>query len=119
MKLPEWTNPALGGMLVGAVTAAALGFSVGGWMTKTSADIAVRAETQAALVSALVPICLNQAQADPQRVPKMARLQAASSWSQDDVVSANGWATMPGADEPARGIAAACAEGLIKAASAD
>lgn len=119
MKLPEWTNPAVGGMLVGAVAAAAIGFGVGGWMTEASADKLVRAETQAALVSALVPICLNQAQDDPQRTPKMARLQSASTWSQDDVVSENGWATMPGAEKPARGVAEACAESLIQAASSN
>lgn len=119
MKSPQWTKPALGGMIVGAGVAVALGFGVAGWMTKTSADTMARTETQAALVSVLVPICLNQAKADPELAPKMARLQAASIWSKDDVVSDTGWATMPGAERPARGVAAACADGLIKAVSTD
>lgn len=117
MKNPEWTAPALVGALVGAIAVAALGFGIGGWMTGTSVDKLVRAETQATLVSVMLPICLNQAAGDPERAPKMARLQSASTWSRDDVVSANGWATMPGADEPARGVARACAESLVKAAS--
>jgi len=117
MKMPGWTKPAGVGAIVGAVVAAAVGFGAGGWMTASAADKRVRAETQSALVSALVPICLNQAQVDPQRAPKMARLQSASSWSQDDVVSENGWATMPGAEKPARGVAEACANSLMKAAS--
>lgn len=119
MKTSEWTPPALGGALIGAIAVAALGFGVGGWMTGTSVDKLVRAETQATLVSIMLPICLNQANGDPERVPKMARLQSASAWSRDDVVTANGWATMPGSEEPARGVAQACAESLIKAASTD
>jgi hypothetical protein len=110
-------GPALGGALIGAIVVASLGFGVGGWMTGASVDKLVRTETQATLVSVMLPICLNQAEGDPERAPKMERLHSASAWSRDDVVSANGWATMPGAEEPARGVAQACAESLIKAAS--
>lgn len=114
MKMPEWTGKAVWGGIVGAVAITVLGFTWGGWTTGGSAAAMAKSESQKAVVAALTPICVAQAQIDPEREVKMAALNEASSYKQRDVLSDFGWATMPGHDKPERLVTAACAAELIK-----
>ena len=62
MKTPEWLKPALYGAAAGAAVLAINGFSWGGWVTGSKAQ-----EMAAdAAVAALVPICIEQSNRDPQ-----------------------------------------------------
>ena len=66
-----------------------------------------------AVIAALVPICIEQSNRDPQFAHEMRRLKNAQSYMRRDMVMKVGWATMPGAREPRRGVAAACGEKLV------
>lgn len=117
MKMPEWMRPATYGVMVGAVAAMAIGFGVGGWVSGAEARKLADQQAQETLMAALVPICLDQAKNDPDNVIRIAELEKASSWVRDEVVADVGWATMPGAERPARGVANACAKRLIQEAT--
>ncbi len=115
MKTPEWFKPALFGVAVGAVAAAIVGFSVGGWVTAGGAERLAAARGDAAAVKALVPHCLALSENDPQSAAIMAQLKDARSYERDNIVADAGWATQPGAERPDQQVAAECAERLTSA----
>ncbi|OGG41763.1 hypothetical protein A2837_00930 [Candidatus Kaiserbacteria bacterium RIFCSPHIGHO2_01_FULL_46_22] len=113
--LPDWTGKAVAGAAVGAVAAMIVGFAWGGWMTSGSAATMAKAESQKAVVAALTPICVKQAEVDPERTVKLAALGALSSYQRSDELVKTGWATMPGHDKPAdRAVISACLNELAK-----
>lgn len=117
MRIPTWTKPAITGAIVGAVATMALGFTQGGWYTNNSAEHLAYQRSAAAVIEALIPICVSQSKVDPDSMNKLEELVAMkSSYAQRDFVMKTGWATMPSADEPDRDLAAACAEALSKPA---
>jgi len=112
MTFPEWTQPGLYGAACGAVAISILGFTWGGWTTAgTAAEMAQdRADDEVTL--AMVPVCLNMAEADPERIAKRAILQEASGFARSRAMMETGWATLPGTETPSRDLAQACIEGL-------
>lgn len=116
-KLPADTKPFLWGATAGAGVLAIAGFTSFGWVTGATAERLAGARADAATVSALAPICVNQFRASPKAPASLAALKEAKSWEQADYVRNGGWATMPGSSgEPNREVAAACAEALTKPA---
>ena len=79
----------------------------GGGARELAADLA-----HDEVVAALVPICLQISQDDPDRTAKMATITEATTYQRRDAVMAAGWATVPGAEAPNRDLAQACIEGL-------
>ncbi len=71
-----------------------------------------RLKSHEAQIAALVPVCVNLAQTDADRVPKLESIQKAISSKRDDAVMAAGWATIPGSSLPNRDLAQACLAGL-------
>jgi len=65
-------------------------------------------------VDHLAPICVVQFQQDPNREERLKELKEKSSWEGGDYVKKIGWATMPGAESPARGVADECARRLME-----
>ena len=112
MTTPEWLKPGIYGALIGAVFVAIVGFSWGGWVTGGAANKMASAMARDEVVAAMVPVCLDMARADPDRVAHLATIRDASSFKRRDAVMATGWATMPGSDAPNRDLAQACIEGL-------
>jgi hypothetical protein len=83
----------------------------------SSADKLAQQRSAAAVTEALVPVCIGQSQADPERGAKLAQLKAlSSSYQQSDFIMETGWATVPTADAPNRELAEACASVLLKPA---
>ena len=112
MRLPEWTKPAIWGAIVGGVATAIVGFSYLGWTTAGSAEKMAQTQSEAAVVSTLVPFCAAKAQQDVD-ITKLAKFRAeSSSYGRTDIVSASGWATMPGMTSADYELARACAEKL-------
>jgi hypothetical protein len=64
------------------------------------------------LVAAMTPVCVAQANRDPNQEAKMAKIQDTSSYKRDDAVMDAGWATMPGTTEANQAIARACLKAL-------
>jgi predicted dienelactone hydrolase len=118
MVMPLWIKPVLWGAVAGSVVTMIVGFSYGGWTTSSTAERQARQQADAAVTTALVPLCVAQSKADGAGVKKMGELRAlASSWDQSDFVTKTGWATVPGSEDPNRAVAEACAAALLKTAS--
>lgn len=116
MEAPTWLKPAISGAAVGAVATMILGFSQGGWYLGSSAERMAQERSAAAVVEALVPVCISQSQVDPNATAKLGQLDAmSSSYERRDFVMKAGWATMPTAEAPNRDLATACAEALSTA----
>ena len=114
-KLGTQTKPFLWGAALGAIALAIVGFNWGGWVTGGTAERLASGRADAAIVSALTPICVAQFQKGDDAPAKLAALKEIKSWEQGDYVGKSGWATMPGSTaEPNRDVATACAERLNK-----
>ena len=113
MKTPDWLKPGLYGAFCGAVALAIVGFSWGGWMTKSGARQSASEQSQTDMVAALAAICVDQAKRDPMNTDRVVALKAASTWTRADLVVQNGWATMPGKSNADRMVANACAQMIV------
>ena len=115
MKNPEWLKPGLYGAAVGAIALAIVGFSWGGWMTASAAETLASDRAQQDVVAALLPICVAQSAADPENGVRLSELKEIRSYQQAEFLMKTGWATMPGATDPHRALAKACADKLAAA----
>ena len=102
MQSPEWLKRALYGAACGAIALATVGFSWGGWVTGGKAEMMADQRSRADVVTALTAICADQAKRDPLLAERVALLKTTSSYNRGDLIMKNGWATMPGTDEPNR-----------------
>jgi len=108
-----WTKARVVSSLIVAVDTTIIGFHYGGWMTSGSAEQMAQTRADAAVTAALVPVCLAQSKADPNRVTKLAEFKAiTSSYDQHDYLVKSGWATFPGSNTANDGVAEACASAL-------
>lgn len=112
MNTPDWLKPGVYGALVGAVVVAIGGFSWGGWVTGGTAKDRAMEMAHDDVVAAMIPVCLDMARTDPERLAKIETIRAASTYKRRDALISVGWATMPGADSPSRDIAQACLASL-------
>lgn len=113
MNIPEWVRPGLYGAAAGAIALAIVGFTWGGWVTSRTADKMASEQARLAVVSALVPICLQQAKQDPQSAATLAKIEKTrSSYERTNMLMHAGWATVPGSSDPNRSLASACMEKL-------
>lgn len=112
MNTPEWLKPGIYGALIGAVLVGFVGFTWGGWVTGGMAKDRAMTMARDDVVTAMAPVCLAMARADPERVAKMDTIRAASTYRRRDALMAAGWATMPGSEVPNRDIAQTCLASL-------
>ena len=112
MNTPEWLKPGIYGAVIGAVFVGVVGFSWGGWVTGGTANDRAMAMARDDVVASMVPVCLDMAQTDPERMRKLATIRAASSYRRRDALIDAGWATVPGTDAPNRDIAQDCLAAL-------
>ena len=68
---------------------------------------------KAAVIEALTPSCVEQYLQDPEKTERLEALKEKSSYQRDNYVEEIGWATMPAAESPVRGVADACAIRII------
>jgi hypothetical protein len=112
MTNPEWLKPGAYGAICGAVAAAVIGFTWGGWVTGGRAENMATTRSHDAVMLAMVPICLDQSMRDPGRSDKLVTIKAATSFKRGDAVMETGWATLPGMDQPDPDLARACVDSL-------
>jgi hypothetical protein len=91
-----------------------LGFSWGGWVTDGTAQAMGKTMADDAVVQRLAPICVFQFNQDPDKAQKLAEFNEARTYQRDDYVKEQGWATMPGEDQPDSQVADACAKLLAE-----
>jgi hypothetical protein len=92
-----------------AVLTMIIGFGWGGWVTGGTARQTAEVMARDAVVQRLAPICVVQSGRDPAKGPKLVAMKDESSWQRGEYVGKQGWATMPGEQEPDRKVAEACA----------
>jgi hypothetical protein len=90
-----------------------IGFAWGGWITGGTAQKMAEVIAENAVVQRLTPICVVQFNQDPGKDQKLKELQEAQSYQRDDYVKDQGWATMPGEEEPDSKVADECAKLLM------
>ena len=112
MNTPEWLKPGIYGAIVGAVSVGVVGFTWGGWVTGSTAQDRAMSMSHDDVVAALVPICLDMAQTDPDRMAKLSAIRDASTYQRRDALIDTGWATVPGAEAANSDIAQACLASL-------
>jgi hypothetical protein len=111
MKIPVETKPALWGVAGGAVALAIVGFTWGGWVTGGKAEADATQRSNAAVVVALAPVCVEKFKHASDVSANLAALKKVDSWSQGAFVEKGGWATVAGSNPPAQvsAVANACA----------
>ncbi|TNC63124.1 hypothetical protein [Rubellimicrobium roseum] len=112
MASREWLKPSIYGALGGAVLTMVVGFSWGGWVTGGTAQSMAATEAKSAVVAALVPVCLQMSQNDPDRAEKLTSILEAPTYQRRTKLIEAGWATPPGSDAPNRDLAQACVSSL-------
>lgn len=114
MQTPAWTKPALMGAAAGAVALTIVAFSAGWVVTAGTAEARAERQSVSAVVATLTPICVAQYKEMSATPAMLASLEKESSWKRGEFVRDQGWATMPGSDEPNSKVADACATELMK-----
>jgi hypothetical protein len=115
MKLPVETKPAVWGIIGGAVLAAIIGFTWGGWVTGGRAEADATQRSSAAVVAALAPVCVEKFQRATEVTANLIELRKTDTWSQGAFVEKGGWATTTGKATPDQvtAVARACALLLV------
>jgi hypothetical protein len=116
MKFPPETKPALFGAIGGAIALAIYGFTWGGWVSGGTAEAAAKQRADAAVVAALLPVCVASFKTDAKVAVHVAELKKVNSWEQGSYVEKGGWANMPGTKTVNSDLARACADALGKTA---
>jgi len=107
------------GAVIGSILTMIVGFSWGGWTTSSTARQQAMVQSDTAVTTALVPICLAGKRADVAYAKTLGELTAiTSSYEQTEFVMKTGWATFPGQPDPNRAVAEGCASALLKTAAA-
>jgi hypothetical protein len=111
MKLPLETKPALWGIAGGAIAAAIVGFTWGGWTTGGKAELQASQRASSAVVAALAPICVERFNGAPDAAANLVALNTADTWSRGEFIEKGGWAKLPGSVAPDQvsAVARACA----------
>ena len=111
MKIPDEAKPAAWGMAGGAIAAAIVGFTWGGWVTGGRADTDATQRANTAVVAALAPVCVERFQRAPDAGANLAEMKKLDTWARGGFVEKGGWTAAPGAKAPEQvsAIASACA----------
>ena len=113
MKIHPGVKPAVWGAVAGAIACAVVGFSQLGWTLGSNAEKMATERADAAVVSALAPICVERFQQQTDAAAKLVAFnKVSSSWDRRALIEKGGWATMPGSDTPNSEVASVCAEKL-------
>lgn len=96
------------GTAIGAVVAVVIGFSLGGWVTATTA----KAQSDEVLLASRSAICVAQFTKAPDHEAQLKIFRATDSWNRRELVEKGGWDKMPGQEQAKSYVAGACADGI-------
>jgi hypothetical protein len=115
MQFPTWLKPGIYGAIAGALIITAAGFTSLGWTTRDAAEASGKKQAALAVVSALMPFCMQKSSSDPAAVTVLAEMKAASSYARRDILVKAGWASPFDPAVPNVDLAQACQLELNKA----
>ena len=116
MKMPGWTEPAIYGVLGGAVgwwLILALGF---GWMSAGAAAKMSTQKAQDAVVAYATPACVARFERQPNAVAAWETFKKTDEWSRGDLVVKDGWVAEPSQKldfNTANAVASTCATKIL------
>ena len=113
MQMYEDYKGLVWGAVGGAIALAVIGFSYGGWVTAGTAEQMAQQRANAAVATALAPVCADRFRQHAEAVANLATLKKTDSWRQGDYIEKGGWATMPGSTSPNSAVARSCADMLV------
>ena len=90
-----------------------IGFAWGGWVTGRTSRQLAKDLAQDAVTERLSLICVAQFNRDPAKETKLQELNQVSGYERRNYVQDQGWATMPGDEEPDRAVAEECVKLLM------
>ncbi len=90
-----------------------IGFTWGGWVMGSTALNMASMTGENAVVKRLAPICVVRFQQDPKKDQKLKEVKDTETWQRGDYVKKQGWATMPGEQEPDGRVADECVKLLM------
>jgi predicted dienelactone hydrolase len=96
------------GLILGAGAAAIIGFSWGGWTTRSTAQ----AQSDATLLATRAAICVAQFTKASNNQQTLKDLKATNSWERASFIEKGGWDKMPGEEKAIDTVSQACANGL-------
>ncbi len=96
------------GLIVGAVIAMIIGFTLGGWTTSGT----TKKMSAEAVLASQAAICVAQFMKEPNHKEKLKELGELDYWTRDEFIEKGGWDIMPGQEKADSAVAQACADGL-------
>ncbi|MBT5108104.1 MAG: hypothetical protein HOM25_05450 [Rhodospirillaceae bacterium] len=99
---------------VGAALIMVLSFSMGWVVTDGLAKTNAKNVSHQAVKDQLVPICVHQFNQQADTANKLTALRGMAEYQREQFVGKQGWATMPGSNTPATGVARECAAKLFE-----
>jgi hypothetical protein len=99
--------------VVSVILTMVIGFAWGGWVTGATARKMAETMAEDAVTERLAEICVVQFNQDPENAQKLKELKETSSYQRTNYVRDQGWATMPGEQEPDRKVVAECVKLLM------
>ncbi len=110
----EKIKQGLWGAVGGAIVLAIIGFTFGGWVTGGTAQQMAEEMAENAVLDRLAPICVEQFNQDSGKDQKLIAMKEGNSWERGGYVEKQGWATMPGEQNPDSRVAERCGNMLMK-----
>ncbi len=111
--MPKFMTPALWGAAAGALGTVIVGFTLGGWVTGSKAEVVAQNRASNAVIAALAPICVENYRKSPDSQVQLTALKALDAWKRAGFVEERGWAKMPGAERTNSPMAAECAKQIL------
>jgi hypothetical protein len=115
VELPEFLEKPsrtrlIQGAVFGAIATIAIGFGAFDWTLAGTAHKLAQQKAEAAVVTALAPMCVTKFRAAPDAAANLARFNKASSWERGSFIEDGGWATFKNVKTDDSDIADACAK---------
>lgn len=102
---------------VGCVAGTMLvGFVWGGWVTGGTARNMAANAADAARTQLAASVCVGRFDQGPDMATQIAALKKADSYNRGDMLTKEGWVTLPGSKTPIDGVSDLCAQRLVSKA---
>ncbi|HEY6433441.1 MAG TPA: hypothetical protein VIZ17_15790 [Acetobacteraceae bacterium] len=92
-----------------------VGFVWGGWVTGGTATRMATDAAEGGRAQLAAATCVVRFEQGPDAAAQLAALKKADSYERGDIITKNGWVTMPGDATPVSGAADICAQKLVGA----
>lgn len=114
MSISTWAEPAVAGILLGAIVVASVGFTWGGWSTASGSRQFATSATAAGVAAALLPYCVEKSRSDPVAEKVFEKLRGTSGYRRQRIIEQAGWATPLGTTSPNWDLSELCVTEITK-----